>query len=79
MYRGINVFLLSAMPYSSPYWLTYKQATDLGGHVKRGEKSSVAIFWKMLDKHNSDQDDDNATGKIPSGNVAGVCNDPVRR
>jgi antirestriction protein ArdC len=64
-YRGVNVFLLSAMPYSSPYWLTYKQATDLGGHVKRGEKSTPVIFWKMLDKHNSDQEDDNATGKIP--------------
>ncbi len=50
-YRGINVFLLSAMSYSSPYWLTYKQATDLGGHVRKGEKSTQVIFWKMLDKH----------------------------
>jgi antirestriction protein ArdC len=65
-YRGINVFLLSAMPYSSPYWLTYKQALDLGGNVRKGEKSSMVIFWKMLDKHNQDQDDDTkATGKIP--------------
>ena len=22
-YRGVNVFLLSAMPFASPYWLTY--------------------------------------------------------
>jgi antirestriction protein ArdC len=64
-YRGINVFLLAAMPYSSPYWLTYKQATDLGGHVKRGEKSTPVIFWKLLDKHNQDQDDDKTSGKIP--------------
>lgn len=64
-YRGINIFLLSAMPYSSPYWLTYKQATDLGGHVRKGEKSTPVIFWKMLDKLNQDQDDEKATGKIP--------------
>lgn len=63
-YRGINIFILSAMPYSSPYWLTYKQATDLGGHVCKGEKSAPVIFWKLLDKH--DQDDvSKATGKIP--------------
>lgn len=65
-YRGVNIFLLSAMPFSSPYWLTYKQATDLGGYVKRGEKSTPVIFWKMLDKHDHNQDDNNkATGKIP--------------
>ena len=25
-YRGVNVFLLHAMQYASPYWLTFKQA-----------------------------------------------------
>ncbi|MBV5341509.1 MAG: DUF1738 domain-containing protein [Deltaproteobacteria bacterium] len=63
-YRGINTFLLSAMPYSSPYWLTYKQATDLGGHVRKGEKSSLVIFWKLLDKHDQNEDT-KATGRIP--------------
>jgi antirestriction protein ArdC len=65
-YRGVNIFLLSAMPYSSAYWLTYKQATDLGGNVRKGEKSTPVIFWKMLDKQNQNQDNDTkATGKIP--------------
>ncbi len=58
-YRGINLFLLSAMSYSSPYWLTYKQATYLGGNVRKGEKSTPVIFWKMLDKQNQDE---NTTG-----------------
>jgi len=49
-YRGVNLFILACSPYSSPYWLTYKQAVDLGGHVKRGSKSMPVIFWKMLDK-----------------------------
>jgi len=57
-YRGVNIFLLSAMPFSSPYWLTYKQATDLGGYVKRGEKSTPVIFWKMLDGHNQESEEE---------------------
>ena len=65
-YRGINIFILSAMQFTSAYWLTYKQATDLGGHVRKGEKSTPVIFWKMLDRQNQDQDNDTkATGKIP--------------
>ena len=39
-YRGINVFMLACQEYSSPYWLTYKQATDKGGHVIKGSKST---------------------------------------
>ena len=40
--------------YDSPYWLTYKQSTDLGGNVKKGEKSTLVIFWKPLEKENPD-------------------------
>jgi antirestriction protein ArdC len=43
-YRGINVFMLACMPYSSPYWLTFKQASDKGGHIRKGEKSTPVIF-----------------------------------
>jgi antirestriction protein ArdC len=37
------------MSYSSPYWLTFKQAQELGGHVRKGEKSCPVVFWKWLD------------------------------
>jgi len=30
------------------YWLTYKQAQQLEGQVKKGEKSSLVVFWKRL-------------------------------
>ena len=43
-YRGINVFLLASLGYGSPYWLTFKQATELGGHVRRGEHGSKVVF-----------------------------------
>jgi hypothetical protein len=42
LYRGINPWLLTATAeergYSSPYWLSYKQAQQKGGNVKAGEK-----------------------------------------
>jgi antirestriction protein ArdC len=46
-YRGINVFLLSSSGYGSPYWLTYKQAAERGGHVRKGEHGTKVIFWKI--------------------------------
>lgn len=50
-YRGINVFLLAvtawAEGYSSPYWLTFRQAKEKGGHIRKGEKGSLVIFWKQ--------------------------------
>jgi len=47
-YRGMNILLLSlGQPYASPWWLTYKQAQDLGGQVRKGEKSSLVTFWKF--------------------------------
>src|SRR3712207_5901237 len=51
-YRGVNVFILgmaaAASGYSSPYWLTFNQARKLGGNVRRGERSRLVVFWKML-------------------------------
>jgi antirestriction protein ArdC len=51
-YRGVNVFLLAVTAfsrgYSSAYWLTFKQANERGGTVKKGEKSTLVVFWKQL-------------------------------
>jgi antirestriction protein ArdC len=67
-YRGVNVFLLACMPYSSPYWLTFKQAQDKGGFVRKGEKSTPVVFWKWLDRNDANVEDGEAitgNGKIP--------------
>ena len=48
-YRGINHFLLSAFKYVSPFWLTMRQANELGGHVRKGEESTLVVFWKVDD------------------------------
>ena len=57
-YRGINVFLLSAAGYGSPYWLTYKQATERGGHVRKGEHGTKVVFWKIGTRETEDADGD---------------------
>lgn len=53
-YRGINVFLLAMQQwesgYSSNWWLTFKQARSREGTVRKGEKSSMVIFWKQIEK-----------------------------
>lgn len=65
-YRGINLFLLGCQQYSSPYWLTYKQATEKQGHIRKGEKSSLVVFWKMLDRNGlADGVDSSISGKLP--------------
>lgn len=46
-YRGINTWILQAVEGPAVF-LTYRKAQSLGGHVKRGEKSSTAVFWKVF-------------------------------
>src|ERR1700722_14977015 len=57
-YRGINHFLLSASKYLSPFWLTMRQANQLGGHVRKGEESTLVIYWKIEDSQRDDEDPD---------------------
>lgn len=53
-YRGVNVLVLWAASmtkgYSDTRWLTFNQARDLGGSVRKGEKATPIVFWKWLVK-----------------------------
>jgi antirestriction protein ArdC len=49
-YHGINALLLGSSEFKSPFWLSFKQALDLGGHVKKGERSTPVIYYKFLEK-----------------------------
>ncbi len=44
-YRGINIILLGLRDHTSRYWVTYKEAVRLQGHVKKGAKGSKVIYW----------------------------------
>ncbi len=53
-YKGINCFWLwlcaEGAGYNSRTWMTYKQAQALGGQVREGERSQIAIFYKSYSK-----------------------------
>jgi len=58
-YRGINVLLLWSSHYSSPFWLTFKQAQELKGHVRKGEMGTPIVFYKQLpEDKKTDEDED---------------------
>ena len=53
-YKGINCFWLwlcaESAGYHSRTWMTYKQSQALGGQVREGERSQIAIFYKSYSK-----------------------------
>lgn len=57
-YRGINIFMTAITSwlkgYESPFWLTYQQAKDRGGFVKKGEERTPLIFYKHDEKENEE-------------------------
>ena len=55
-YRGINQFLLDLSGFSTPYWLSFKQAKKLGGFVKKDEKSQVIVFWNWVKNKKTDEE-----------------------
>lgn len=62
-YRGINILLLwdSAIMhgFTAPLWMTYKQAQELGGQVRKGEKGSLVVYANTITKTEQDE----ATGE----------------
>ena len=58
-YSGINVLVLwaNAMErgYAAPIWMTFKQALELGGAVRKGEKGSPVVYAGSLSR--TEQDD----------------------
>src|SRR4051794_16834603 len=56
-YSGTNVVLLwmaQSAGYRTPRYLTFKQALDLGGHVRKGEHGTKVYFVKQLQVSDND-------------------------
>ena len=53
-YRGANVLLLwsgaQTAGYDDPRWVTFRQARELGGSVRRGEKGTPVVFWRFVER-----------------------------
>jgi antirestriction protein ArdC len=58
-YAGINVLTLwaSAMSahYAAPIWMTFKQAIELGGCVRKGEKGSPVVYANTMSRTETDE------------------------
>jgi antirestriction protein ArdC len=59
-YTGINVLLLwmasCATGYTSDRWMTYKQADELGGQVRKGEKGTGIVYANSFTKKETAED-----------------------
>lgn len=61
-YSLINQMLLQ---HSGEY-ATFKQWSELGGHVKKGEKSEIVVFWKIFEAEETNPETgEKETKKIP--------------
>jgi antirestriction protein ArdC len=62
-YRGINIVVLwmasLARGYGSPVFMTFKQAIDLGGGVRKGEKGNHVVYSDSITRAGMDE----ATGE----------------
>ena len=58
-YRGINVLALwasaEAQDFGHGLWATYRQWQSLGAQVRKGEKASPIVFYKVFDKQDADE------------------------
>lgn len=68
-YAGINVLTLwaSAMErhFAAPVWMTFKQAIELGGHVRKGEKGSPVVYADKMVKTEQDSQGQDEERVIP--------------
>ncbi|CAN5279782.1 zincin-like metallopeptidase domain-containing protein [soil metagenome] len=69
-YHGINVVVLwltaFEKQYVSPLWVTFQQAKELGGFVKKGEKGTGIVYANSFEKKETDKETgEEKTERIP--------------
>ncbi len=61
-YQGVNNFLLTIKTmmagYASPFWMTFNQAKELGACVRKGETSSLVVYYGTAERSDDDLDND---------------------
>lgn len=68
-YSGMNVLLLwsegMARGFTSPMWMTFKQALELGAAVRKGETGSMVVFASRFTKTEVDGNGGEVDREIP--------------
>ncbi len=68
-YKGINVLMLwgeaELKGYACPVWMTFRQALELGGHVRKGEHGSLVVYADKITRTETGDDGEEALRQIP--------------
>ena len=68
-YKGINVIMLwsaaTVKGYACPLWLTFKQALELGGNVRKGETGELVVYANSITKTETDAKGEETEREIP--------------
>jgi antirestriction protein ArdC len=68
-YNGINILMLWASAelqgFGCPFWLTFQQAKELGGHVKKGEHGSPVVYANTFKKTETTDAGEEVEQEIP--------------
>lgn len=68
-YQGINILSLwmdeTLKGFAAPIWMTYRQALELGAHVRKGEHGSLVVYANSITKNDMDAD----TGEQPAQQI----------
>ena len=67
-YSGINILMLWAegvsQGFSSPMWMSFRQATQLNAHVKKGEKGSLVVYANSITRTEQDASGEDSEREI---------------
>ncbi len=68
-YKGINILMLWASAelqgFGCPFWMTFQQAKELGGFVKKGEHGSPVVYASTFKKTDEGENGEEIEAEIP--------------
>jgi antirestriction protein ArdC len=68
-YNGVNILMLWASAesqgFACPFWLTFQQAKELGGFVKKGQHGSPVVYASTFKKSETGDDGRTIEAEIP--------------
>nr|WP_240633777.1 ArdC-like ssDNA-binding domain-containing protein [Caulobacter flavus] len=68
-YSGVNTLVLWATAaergYGAPIWMTFRQALELGGAVRKGEKGTMVVYANRITRQEADDAGQDVERSIP--------------
>lgn len=64
-YRGANSLWLSMQDFPDSRWMTYKQASENGWQVRKGEKGTLIEYWKVFEDRKIEKEDSSTITRVP--------------